>query len=339
MILLLWIPFPAFAEELTAPEPPSDTSELMPYEDMSFGEGLWHIVTNAFGLIYPNLRSCIIICFGVIGIAVIVSILQEFSGKTGKTIELAGTVAAACMLFSPTHTLIREAADTVRSLSEYGKLLLPVMTAALAAQGGGGTATALYVGTALFDSVLASMISNLLIPMVYMLLAISVSKAAIRTAPLEGLQKLLSDGTAKGLRIALYIITGYLTVSGVVGGAADQISVKAAKLTISGMVPVVGSIMADASETILVSASVVKNAIGVYGLWSVVAIGIGPFLNVGVQYLTLKITQSLCLLFSGKAVSELVGNFASAMGLLLAMTGTMSLLMLISTICFMKGMG
>jgi stage III sporulation protein AE len=141
------------------------------------------------------------------------------------------------------------------------------------------------------------------------------------------------------LRIALYIITGYLSVTGVIGGATDQITLKATKLTISGMVPVIGNIMADASETILVSAAVVKNAVGVYGLWSAVAIGIGPFLNIGVQYLSLKATQSICTLCGSKQIPNLIGDFASAMGLLLAMTGTMCLLILISTVCFMKGIG
>jgi stage III sporulation protein AE len=155
---------------------------------------------------------------------------------------------------------------------------------------------------------------------------------------LQKLSKWMIQVSSKGLRIILYVFTGYLTITGVISGAADQMAIKAAKLTISSMIPVVGNIMADASETILVSAGIAKGAIGIYGLWTMIALGISPMLSIGAQYLSLKATGAACSLFSGKAVSNSTEAFASAMGLLLAMTGTMCLLIMISTVCFMKGL-
>ena len=137
----------------------------------------------------------------------------------------------------------------------------------------------------------------------------------------------------------MYIFTGYITITGVVSGSADQAALKAAKLTISGAVPVVGGILSDASEAVLVSAGVVKNAVGVYGLLAIAAIAMGPFLRIGVQYLLLKMTAAVCGVFGNKRTTELVGDFASAMGLLLAMTGAVCLILLISMVCFMKGVG
>lgn len=139
--------------------------------------------------------------------------------------------------------------------------------------------------------------------------------------------------------MVLYIFTGYLGITGVITGTADAAAVKAAKLTISGVVPVVGGILSDASETVILSAGVMKNAVGMYGLLAVAAIWITPFLQIGAQFLLLKLTAVLCAVFGVKEASELIEDFSSAMGLLLGMTGTVSLLMLISTICFMKGMG
>ena len=52
----------------------------------------------------------------------------------------------------------------------------------------------------------------------------------------------------------------------------------------------------------------------------------------------LKITAALCGVFGVKEASDLIGDFSGAMGLLLGMTGTVCLLLLISTVCFMKGM-
>ena len=141
------------------------------------------------------------------------------------------------------------------------------------------------------------------------------------------------------LKTVLYVFTGFIGITGVISGTTDAAALKAAKLTISGMVPVVGGILSDASEAILVSAGTIKNAVGLYGLFAIGAIWIGPFVKIGVHYLLLRITGILCSIFGGKSMSDLIQDYASAMGMLLGMTGAVCLMFLISLICFMKGVG
>ena len=68
-----------------------------------------------------------------------------------------------------------------------------------------------------------------------------------------------------------------------------------------------------------------------------IALWIGPFVQIGVQYLMLKITAGVTEMFGPKQMAGLVKDFSTAMGLILAMTGAVCLMFLISTICFMKG--
>ena len=192
---------------------------------------------------------------------------------------------------------------------------------------------------AFFDTVLSTVISSLLIPMVYIYIVLSIVTAAAGDQTMHKLRDLVKSVMAWSMKILLYVFTGYISITGAVSGTADQAAVKAAKLTISSAVPVIGSIMSDASETILVSAGVVKNSVGIYGLIAVVAIVAVPFLKIGLQYLLLKLTGSVCSLFMDKQLSGLLDDFSSSMGLLLAMTGISSLLFFISIVCFLKGMG
>ncbi|MBQ2432618.1 MAG: stage III sporulation protein AE, partial [Peptococcaceae bacterium] len=132
---------------------------------------------------------------------------------------------------------------------------------------------------------------------------------------------------------------GYMSITGVISGTVDAAALKAAKIGISGAVPVVGNIFADATETILVSAGVMKNAAGVYGIFAVLAICICPFAQIGSHYLILKLTGAVCNVFGYKPSAELIQDFSSGMGFVLAMTGTAGLLLLVSLVCYMKGMG
>jgi len=154
---------------------------------------------------------------------------------------------------------------------------------------------------------------------------------------LQDMGKFLKWLPTWALRTILYIFTGYIGITGVVAGTTDAAMLKATKLTISGAVPVVGNILSDASEAVLVSAGLMKNAAGIYGMLAVIAIWIGPFVEIGVQYLMLKITAGICGMFAPKQTSELIADFSAAMGLLLAMTSAVCMIFLISTICFLKG--
>ena len=62
-------------------------------------------------------------------------------------------------------------------------------------------------------------------------------------------------------------------------------------------------------------------------------------LRIGIQYLLFKATAAICAVFGGHSAASLIEDFSTAMGLLLAMTGAVCLLLLISTVCFMKGVG
>lgn len=337
IIIIALLAFPVSAAELTAPTVPQSGAEYMPEDTQSFGTALWEMVRKAIGTIRPDLREASGLCLGLIGIVLLVSLVQTFPGMTGKITDLVGVVSIGGLLLQQTNALIHLGAETVAELSSYGTLLLPVMTAAMAAQGGITGSAALYAGTALFDSVLSSLITRLLTPMIYLYLALAAANSAVGEDVLKKFCDFIKWLMSWCLKIILYVFTGYMGITGVVSGTTDAAALKAAKLTISGVVPVVGGILSDASEAVLVSAGVVKNAAGIYGVLAILALCISPFLRIGVHYLLLKATGAVCSVFGSKRISEFIGNFSTAMGLLLAMTGSVCLLLLISTVCFLRG--
>lgn len=336
--LLFALALPARAMEFEAPASPDSVEDLVPEEADTFAGGLANVLRAAIRAFDPSLSQALRAGLQTGAAVLLCGLLRQISPSvSGKAMDLACAVAVAGVLLEPSASLISLGAQTVQDLSEYGKLLLPVMTGALAAQGGVTSSTALYAGTAFFDSLLSAGLSKLMIPLIWLYLALAIANAALKEDLLGKLRDLLKWAASWVLKLVLYIFTGYMTVTGVVSGSADAAAVKAAKITISGAVPVVGSILSDASEAVLVSAGVLRSGAGVYGLITVFAIFITPFLKLGVQYLLLKAVAALCAAFDGKGAAELIGDFSSAMGLMLAMVSTQTVLLFISTVCFMKG--
>lgn len=337
LVLICSLHLPVSAIDLQAPEVPHSGADLMPKEQNSFGQDLWYIIKKGIEAVEPEIAQGAGVCLSIIGVSLLISILRPFPGMTEQISDLCGAVSVGTILLSSSRSLILLATQTVTELSEYGKLLLPVMTTALAAQGGVTSSTALYAGTMVFDTVLTQLIARLIIPLIYIFLALSAASCALGQDLLKKLLQLCKWLASWCLKMVLYIFTGYISITGVISGTADAAAVKAAKITISGMVPVVGGILSDASEAVLVGAGVVKSGVGVYGLLAVISVVTVPFLKIGIQYLLLRLTGAVSSVFLAGRTVEMINDFASAMGLLLAMTGTVCLMILISTVCMMKG--
>lgn len=337
LVVFLSLGIPVQATSFTAPPAPDSAVVMVPEQPETFSEGLHTVLREAVDYLYPAFRTAVTSCLGIIAAILLTSLVGHLPGSTQKVTDMVATVTVALILFEPSGALIRLGVDTVKEISEYGKLLLSVMTAAMAAQGGVSTSAALYTGTAFFDALLSGLISSVIVPMIYIFLCLSVAGCATGEDLLDRLVGFVKWLMTWCLKIVLYVFTGYIGITGVVSGVTDAAAIKATKLTISGMVPVVGGILSDASEAVLVSAGLVKGAVGIYGVLVVIALWIRPFIEIGVQYLMLKLTAGICGIFSVKAPVKLIESFSGAMGMLLAMTGTVSVLLMISVVCLMRG--
>ena len=335
--LIFLLAVPAQGMEFTAPAAPDEALEYLPENTEDFGEGLWFVIKSAISAVRPEIAEAAGVCISLVAASLLTGFLLEITGDVKPVLEFSATAVTAIILFKPVNSLVKLGVNTVTQVSQYGKLLLPVMTGAMAAQGGITRSGAIYTATAMFDAVLSGVISGMLIPFVYLFLGISVTVNLFPQSLLKNIQKFLKWLITWRLKTVLYGFTGYISITGIVGGATDATILKATKLTISGMVPVVGNILSDASEAVLVSAGLMKNAAGIYGLLTVISLWIGPFLQTGIQYMMLKITSGICEVFGTKQMTMLIKDFSVAMGLILAMTGSVCMIFMISTICFMKG--
>ena len=211
-----------------------------------------------------------------------------------------------------------------------GFLLLPVLSASAAAAGAVTGGSVLGALTVLLTDVLMGLVSKCLLPLLGAFLAMSLADCLLGNQMLRRVRDLLAWAVRTGLKAALYGFTGFLAVTQVITGAADAAVNKAAKLTLSGAVPVVGSILSDASETLLASAAVLRSSVGVFGMLAVLAICLTPFLTIAVQYLLYKLAAFLAGTMTAGPLEELIDALGSAFGLMLGMTGSCALLLLIS---------
>lgn len=304
------------------------------------GEGLEQGLSNLFSdalaqlgaLLRASLSTAVKLAAVVLLCGLAESARPDGGGEGLQSVTIAGVLAITALTMTDMSTMIGLGRDTIGRMEAFSDLLLPVI-AVLTAATGGVTAAAVRQGaTVLFSQLLMIAMDRLLIPMIYAYVAVSCAHAAMGNPGLQKLAGLLKGAVTFLLTGILLAFVGYLTASGAIAGSVDAAAVKAAKLAIGRMIPVVGGILADASESVLAGAGVLRGTVGAVGLLVVLAICLTPFLRLGLQYLVYKLTAALCATVAQPRLSQLIDAIGVAFGLVLGMTGASALVLLVSLV-------
>ena len=302
---------------------------ISPLGPGSFSDGFKQVLSSAVKGLGGWMRSGVRVAAGLLAVALLCGM---GSGYGGAAARMAGCLGIAAVCTSSLYGMIALARETLDGLGNFSALLLPVLSAALTASGGVTSGSAIYAGATLLISVLTSLIRSFLIPCVYCYFFLAVAQYAIGDDRLECLRELAGWTVKTALRAAVAAFTGYLALTGLLAGTADEMALKAAKSVISTAIPVVGGMISEASQAVLTSAALIRSSAGVFGLLAVLAMGLGPFLQIAVQYLALRVTAALSGFLAMQEHTKLLSCAADAMGDMLAMTGS-AMLMVIVAVC------
>ena len=303
---------------------------------ISLDEGLQTILDTGSGQISGVVRKAVRSGVLLLTVVLLCGLAEGLYGgmgvsQTTDVVAIVGALAITAVAVADANSLIGMGREALEQMETFSKILLPTITAAAAAASPSG-AVARQLATMLFSDILITLINRLLLPLVYTYIAACVAYAAVGNEGLKRIAGTLKWVVTSVLTVVLLVFVGYLTVSGVIAGSTDAVTVKAAKFTMSSLVPVVGGILSDAAETVLAGAGILKNAVGVFGMLAVLCMCVAPFLQLGIHYLTYKVTSALSATVSSGRVAGLIDQIGGAFGLVLGMTGASALLLLISMV-------
>lgn len=327
--------------ESAMPEEAEDILGGMDIASADFDKGLESIISSAAdefsGILGQALKKTgVLLAIVMLGSLVGTIRETELGSFPQMYMSLASALAITAVSVGSVNAFVGLGTETIEKMMVFSKSLLPAMAAAVTATGRGLAASSMYMAASLFCDLFITLTDKLIKPLVYMFIAATAAEAAAGGGMAGRIAALFKWAAVSLLKAVLLCFTAYLSISGIVSGSADAVAVKAAKVALSGVVPVVGSIISDASETVLLSASVLKNGIGIFGMLCILAVCAVPFLNLGVHYLAYKVCGAFSAAIGGGTETKLIGAIGSALGIILAMTAVCALLLLVSCVAAMK---
>lgn len=260
-----------------------------------FATQLWNIVTDALSNANLALRSALFSAGKVLAAGILCAFASGAQEDPGakQPAQIAGAFAITALCTRDAQSMIALARETITKISDFTALLLPVLSSSLAASGGSVSAGTLLAGGSFAMSLLTKLASGVLIPLVYLYILLATAESATDGGGLGKIRELCGWAVRLSVKGLCAVFTAYLSLSRVLTGSADAMAVKAAQAAFSGMVPVVGSILSDASESLLASAGLIRSAAGAFGMLAVLAMALAPFARLGAFYLALRLAGAI----------------------------------------------
>lgn len=250
-------------------------------------------------------------------------------------LPIAGGLAVTVLSAESLEKFIALGQETITALNTFAEVLLPTLAAAAAVSGRAMTASMQQVTAMFLVSMLTGLICDVLLPATCLYIGVLTAGHCLQEPRLGAVAGGMKKIITWVLTTTVFLVTLYLSVARVLTGGADAAAIKLTKSAISGAVPVVGSIVADAAETVLAGTAMLKNTVGIFGVLGVLGLCALPFLQLGIQYLLYKGASFLVSAMGVDWLSKLIDGLGGAFGLILGMAGSCAVLVLISILCFL----
>lgn len=342
MLLLLLLTAPCMAEDADTSlrrALPSQAAELLedtPVTGASPGNTLSNLWQQGIALLRENLREAVRPAFQTAAVCLLLSLLERFSKASGVTLpsgipRLAGATAILLLTLEQQRSMTAQCRASIEQLDHFTRVLITVFTGASVAAGKPASAAASAGAAMLFSDGLFQLSLKLLLPMTTMFLLLCYGGSITENALLQQGSRLIRWAMQKLMRIFLTAYFAYLSLTGLVTGAADAAAVRTAQ-TLTSAVPLVGSILSGASETLLTGAAALRAGVGFFGFVGALAICLIPFLQALCHMLVFRLLALLAESYAEGGVRTMLHGVSDTYGMLLGILGACCVLQFITIV-------
>lgn len=252
------------------------------------------------GVLSAPLRSLAAILAAVL-------ITSLFADENRRALRSACTAGAGIAVIAPIASLAASVSVTLTDCSVFMTASLPVF-ASLTVSGGMPVSSAFMNAAMLGLSNAINVIGGkILLPVVCAALALSAAGAFVPELKTEKLASGVRGFALWGIGAALALYLTFIGIQSGLTSSLDGMAQKTLKVTVSGAVPLVGGIISDASDTVFGAAELIRSGMGGLALVVIAAAFAKPLLSAVAWAAALRAAEFAAASFGSDDVATLTG--------------------------------
>lgn len=217
-------------------------------------------------------------------IAIISSIVSNLQGsfEESSVSELTNYVIYILMgilVLSSFNQVIDSMKISVDRMTNLMELLMPLLLTLLIVTSGLNTKSIFHPMILGLVNIVGIIIKNIILPLIVFSFILSILSNLSNKIELSKLSDLSRKVIVFIITASFTIFIGFLTIYGL-ASKIDGLSIRTAKFAVDKFIPIVGSFLSDAVDTVISSATILKNGMGIVGLALLVIVIISPLVKI-----------------------------------------------------------
>jgi stage III sporulation protein AE len=301
----------------------------------SFAKKIGQILSGEFSVNYPNIWGGIFSLVGgvlqnvlplivlIVGISILSGFIQHLrADNQGEgvrdVIHFATYVAIVSVVLYAVADVTVMAGKTLTSIKTQMDIIFPILLTLMATIGGTVSVSVYQPAIVMLSMAVMQIFTYVIMPLFIITLVFSVVGNLSNNTKYDKFVSFFSSLYKWILGLTFTIFLGFLTIQGITAGAHDGVSVRAAKFTMSSYVPFLGGYLSQGFDLIMASSILIKNAVGVAGLYILLGVVLQPIIKIAVLILGLKLAAAITQPIADSRISNFLSSVTKAFSMLVA---------------------
>lgn len=314
------------AEEITDALP-EETKEYLNQFEIDLKDYNWvnnlnyqNVFEAIFNILKNGGKTPITAGSAILAIILISAALLGINPKNeiGNTSLYASTLATAAVIAVPIFSTISAAVNAMKGSAAFMAAFVPIFAVIVATSGMAVTSasmSALLLGAAQVITYISNfVVTPLMSGYLTISIASSVSPIVEQTSIADAIKKIALWTMA----LISTVFVGILSIQTAVNSSADTLTLKTAKFILGSSLPVAGSALSEALNTVTASFKLLKSSIAIYGAVACILIFLPLLFELLLWRIILNLNSSIANIFSLSKLSSLLKSIDNVMSVLIS---------------------
>lgn len=280
-----------------------------------------------------------------IGIILIVVVIHSILATISDNLENKGVTQVAylaelaiiiTLVLKSFAGIINITKESVDNLVGFSNSLIPLLITLMLTTGSFVSAGVVKPILLFLINFIGNFIVDFIFPLVTIGTTLSIISKISNKVKIDKLAKFLKSASVWILGIIMTLFVTVLSLEGSITETVDGVTAKTAKAAVSTVIPVVGKILGDATDAVIGSAGILKNAVGTIGIIVIIGICILPIIKLSLLSFTYYIAACVCEPIGDEKVIALLESISDTFKILLAIIFCIALMLIIGITIVIK---
>ncbi len=206
--------------------------------------------------------------------------------------------------------------QTTERMVNFMQIILPILLTLLTATGGPNTKLLFHPIVIATVNIIGALIKDLIFPLIFFSFIIGMISNLSQRLEFNKLSELSRQVITFAISASLTIFIGIITMYGITS-KIDGITIRTAKFAVDKFIPIIGSFLSDAVETVVGCSAILKNGIGAIGLLTLFLICIAPIIKIVVLLFVYKLIAAVIQPVASSNIVECFSQVSKSLLLIL----------------------